>query len=835
MSDFDIELPACFYLGREYDIAKRAIASDRDPLMMDARDLLTHGVIVGMTGSGKTGLALSVLEEAAIDSIPCIILDVKGDLTNLLLQFPETRPQDYLPWIDPEDARRQGMTPPELAASIAERTRKGLADTLQSPERIQRFRDSAEYRIYTPGSDAGHPLSILKQFTAPVGKIARELLNQKIDAAASALLGLTGIVSDPVQSREHILIAQILLHAWNRGEDLDLADLINRIQLPPMDRIGAFDIETFYPEKDRLKLAVSLNNILASPSFSTWIEGDALDLSSMLESTGKPRHLIFYLAHLNDTQRMFFLTLLLDEILSWTRKQPGTTNLRALVYFDEVFGYLPPHPANPPTKAPLMTLMKQARAFGVGVLLATQNPVDIDYKALSNAGTWMIGKLQTERDKARLMDGLESVAAERGSLTDRNYLEQVISSLGNRVFLLHSVHRPKPVVFQTRYALSFLRGPMTRDQIAKLVERESESASAEPPLEIRQQDDAFKVNLLKQAPPPVVETAPSMPAAPSGIASMILPLASEVRSSAPPKLPGSASGLPELTMRTPQAAPAASPTPASAVPVGRTLHYLPRLLGFATVHFVDKRRNLELQRTYRFLAEAPATGQSVFWTPADQLTDLFATTPQPKAEWGALPEGFTSARKFASYRKELNDTLYREAKLALLENEELDLRSEPGEDVAQFIDRCRVAARQRAEREIATAAPAIERKLAPLRAKLPTPPPPAPPEPTNLVGKLFGWMFPGGRPSPSKIVVSEHTPAEKAALKAKADYDQILAEWEQRKAFLLLEAERIAQQYAEILLKPRKTDIAITQFGLAWTPHWQLHFPDGRSELRPAF
>jgi hypothetical protein len=479
----DIELPACFYLGDEYDLATKTVLNK--PVMYDARDLTTHGVVVGMTGSGKTGLCISLLEEAAIDGIPCIIIDPKGDLTNLMLQFPDLSPDDFKKWLNPDDARLKGMADDDYAKLLADKWRTGLEGSRQSADRIKRLQGSAEWRVYTPGSEAGLPLSILQTFAAPKGKVSREALNQKIDATTTALLGLTGIVADPVQSREHILIAQLLLNSWGKGKDMDLHAIIEQIQVPPMSKIGAFDVDTFYPEKERLKLAVSLNNILAAPSFSTWIQGEALDLGRMMYRGDKPRHLIFYVAHLDDAQRMFFITLLLEEVLSWTRKQPGTTSLRAILYFDEVFGYLPPHPANPPTKVPLMTLLKQARAFGVGVLLATQNPVDLDYKALSNAGTWFVGKLQTERDKARLVEGLEGVAAESGTLNNRAYLETVISALGNRVFLLHDIHKGKPLLFQSRHVLSFLRGPMTRDQIALLMdpikEAEAASAPAAPP------------------------------------------------------------------------------------------------------------------------------------------------------------------------------------------------------------------------------------------------------------------------------------------------------------------------------------------------------------------
>src|SRR5262249_44181995 len=451
------------------------------------------------------------------------------------------------------------------------------------------------FRIYTPGSEAGLPLSILQTFSAPKGSMKNEDLNQKIDATTTALLGLTGISADPVQSREHILIAQLLLKAWNKGRDLDLTQLIAEIQEPTLlSKIGTLDVDTFYPEKERMKLAVALNNILASPSFSTWISGEALDLSKMLDGKGKTRQLIFYVAHLDDGQRMFFITLLLEEVLAWTRKQSGTTGLRAILYFDEVFGYLPPHPANPPTKGPLMTLLKQARAFGVGVLLATQNPVDLDYKALSNAGTWFVGKLQTERDKARLVEGLEGVAAERGTLSDRNYLEGVISALKNRVFLLHNVHQPKPVVFQSRWALSFLRGPMTRDQVATLMKPLKEPP-VPPPTPAPPMEGGAGVGVKPVAIPvgPKLVAVPVAPAAPTIVAGNRPELPDDVRQFF-------------LPIKRP-------------VPTGEEIVYQPRVLAFAEVAFVDRRKGLEHRKMYRLLAEPPAPGQSVKWMMADSV------------------------------------------------------------------------------------------------------------------------------------------------------------------------------------------------------------------------
>ncbi|MBY0229867.1 MAG: hypothetical protein K2W96_11350, partial [Gemmataceae bacterium] len=464
-----LDKPQSFFLGQEFDLDRKAVLPDK---LVDypARNLCTHGVVVGMTGSGKTGLGIGLLEEAAIDGVPAVIIDPKGDLTNLLLQFPDLHPRDFAKWLNPDEARQKNLSVGTYSEQLSERWKKGILGSGQPLSRVSEPKRATDYRIYTPGSEAGLPLSILKAFSAPKG-LNLEDRTHKVNATVTALLGLGGIAADPVQSREHVLLAQIILNAWEKGRDLDLPAIIREIPKPEgITTVGAYNLETFFPAKDRVRFASQLNNLVASPMFAIWSRGEPLDLDKMMERNGRPQHNIFYLAHLDDSQRMFFTTLLLEEMLSWTRRQTGTTSLRAILYFDEVFGYLPPHPGNPPSKQPLLTLLKQARAFGVGILLATQNPVDLDYKALSNAGTWFVGKLQTERDKARLLDGLESVAAEYGTLTDRSYLEKVIASLGNRVFLLHDINEGKPRLFQTRWALSYLRGPLTRKQIGELTE-----------------------------------------------------------------------------------------------------------------------------------------------------------------------------------------------------------------------------------------------------------------------------------------------------------------------------------------------------------------------------
>ena len=465
----DFEKLGAFYLGKEYDVATDQLL-DR-LLMYDARDLTTHAVCVGMTGSGKTGLCIDLLEEAAIDHVPSILIDPKGDITNLLLTFPELRPEDFQPWINVDDARRKALSEDEFAVQQAELWRNGLAQWGQDGTRIQMLRDAADFVIYTPGSDAGVPVSILQSFAAPAldWNTEAELLRERIQGTVSALLGLIGVDADPVRSREHILLANLFEHFWRQGEDLDLPKLIMSIQNPPIRQLGVFDVDTFFPEKDRFELSMSLNNIIAAPSFQSWLNGQPLDIAGFLGTpAGKPRHSIFYIAHLSDAERMFFVTMLLNQVITWMRTQPGTTSLRALLYMDEIFGFFPPV-ANPPSKQPMLTLLKQARAFGVGVVLTTQNPVDLDYKGLTNAGTWFIGRLQTERDKMRVLDGLESVSTAAGEVLNRGQLSKLISDLGKRVFLLHNVHEEAPATFQTRWAMSYLRGPLTRSQVRDLM------------------------------------------------------------------------------------------------------------------------------------------------------------------------------------------------------------------------------------------------------------------------------------------------------------------------------------------------------------------------------
>jgi len=432
-----------FYLGAVYDFENDNITTES--VNYDAKDLTTHAVCVGMTGSGKTGLCIGLLEEAAIDKVPALIIDPKGDMTNLLLQFENLKASDFEPWLNADDASRKGLSLPEYSEATAKKWTEGLDSWGQTKDRITTLKNTVDYTIYTPGSNAGVPINILGSFTAPKVDFDSdsEMLRERIQGTVAALLGMIESKADPVRSREGILLATLFEHYWRIGEDLDLAKLITSIQKPPVKQLGVFDVDTFFPEKDRFELAMEFNTLIASPQFSYWLQGDALDIDKLyFTAEGKPRHSIFYIAHLSESERMFFVTLLLNSLITWMRRQSGTLSLRSLLYFDEIFGYFPPT-AQPPSKKPLLTILKQARAFGVGAVLVTQNPVDIDYKGLSNAGTWFIGKLQTERDKARVLQGLEGAIAEAGNSNQINF-DQLITALKSRVFLLHNVHSDAP-------------------------------------------------------------------------------------------------------------------------------------------------------------------------------------------------------------------------------------------------------------------------------------------------------------------------------------------------------------------------------------------------------
>ena len=478
MSTTDFELPGAFYLGRLRDPSGQTTTDA--PLLYSAKDLTTHAVCVGMTGSGKTGLGVTLVEEAALDGVPVILIDPKGDLSNLLLTFPDLDPDDFRPWLDADELARKGLTPEQGAEKTATTWRKGLAAWGEDGDRIARLRAAADFSIYTPGAKTGLPLSLLSSLDAPPPGFADApaAMRDRVSAAVSGVLALAGIDADPVQSREHILLSALVDRDWRDGRSVDLARLIQTIQEPGLDRIGVLPLESFFPAKDRFALAMRLNNLMASPSFAAWTEGEPLDISRLLRTPdGRPRVTVLSISHLQDAERMFFVTVLLNEVLAWARRQSGTSSLRAILYMDEIFGYFPPN-ANPPSKAPMLTLLKQARAYGLGIVLATQNPVDLDYRGLANTGTWFIGRLQTERDKMRVIEGLTSAVAGEG--LDRATLDRLMANLKQRVFMMRNAHDDAPVLFESRWCMSYLRGPLSPAEISRLMAHKKQLAAPAP-------------------------------------------------------------------------------------------------------------------------------------------------------------------------------------------------------------------------------------------------------------------------------------------------------------------------------------------------------------------
>ena len=691
----DYEKLGVFYLGREYDL--NAKQTGQGLILYDSRDLVTHAVVVGMTGSGKTGLCIDLIEEAAIDGIPSILIDPKGDLANLMLTFPQLRGEDFLPWANPDDAARQGLSPADYADRQADLWRNGLAEWGQDGQRIQRLRDSADILIYTPGSSAGIPVSILKSFAAPPPEVLEdgELFKERVTSTVTSLLGLLNIQADPLMSREHILLSTIIGQTWTAGQDLDLAALIAQIQTPPVTKIGVLDLETFYPAKERFGLVMALNDLLASPGFSAWLTGAPLDINQILHTPqGKPRVAIFSIAHLGDPERMFFVSLLLNQFLTWMRTQPGTTSLRALLYMDEIFGYFPPV-NNPPSKQPLLTLLKQARAYGVGVVLATQNPVDLDYKGLANTGTWFIGRLQTERDKARVMDGLEGAAASTGGSFDRAQMEQLLSGLGSRVFLMNNTHEDAPVVFQSRWSLSYLRGPLTRSQIKQVMDV---YRTAPPP-----------------PPAPSNSTAPAQPQ-PQASVPLSAPPAGLSMPADPPTQPA-AVPLPQAVSNTRPALSADIPQYFVPLRGGSGVHYRPMLAGAARIRYSDSKTRVDTSADVFVLTPILDQIVPVSWDNAQAagfaLNDL-QKTPLPGTGFGDLPAQAAQARSYAAWTRDFSDWLYGSQKLDLLRSPSTGLLSNPGESERDFRVRLQQAAREQRDR----AAEALRLKYAPRIATL---------------------------------------------------------------------------------------------------------------------
>lgn len=787
----DFEKLGVFYLGKEYDLEHSTVAENL--VLYDSKDLTTHALIIGMTGSGKTGLGLGLIEEAAIDGIPVIAIDPKGDLGNLLLTFPDLAPGDFQRWANPHEAANTGVSIEEYAAAQAASWQTGLADWGQSGERIRKLRETVDLAIYTPGSSAGIPISVLRSFDAPPAQIRDDidLYNERIQATATSVLTLMGIDADPLSSPEHVLIANILSHVWASGESLDMAGLIRAILKPPFATIGVFDVESFYPTKDRSALAMKLNNLLASPGFAAWMTGEPLDASRLLYSdTGKPKVSIISIAHLSDQERMFFVTMLLNAVTSWMRAQAGTSSLRAILYMDEIYGYVPPT-ANPPSKTLILTLLKQARAFGLGVVLATQNPVDLDYKGLANIGTWFIGRLQTERDKARVMEGLEGATA--GGTFDKAATERILASLGKRVFYLHSVHEAAPTIFTTRWTLSYLAGPLTRDQIRQL--------TANRPAVAANPRAAAKAATLAPAAPAASPNDGAQVMLPQGIKQFFLP---------------------------PTKAPAA----------GTALRYQPVLLGAADIAYNSTRYAVQSQRRGLWSCEFSDGVIPIDWpqaTELDRSPDDLDATPIAGTPFGPLPAAAANTKSYAEWSKLFTRWLQTSQQLTLYRSPTTKLVSQLDESERDFRIRLQQAMREERDSKVDALRKRYATKLATMDGKLRKAQQVVRREQDqagqrrmdaamSLGGGLLGAML-GRRKSSMRTVMRNvgkiHSGSDVA--QAQETLQVIGAQRRQLEAELQAEIEEIAaatdvqnEELETVAIAPKSTAISVHFVGLGW-------------------
>lgn len=826
----DFELSGAFYLGGH--INDEGIR----PTLLDSRDLRTHGVCVGMTGSGKTGLGIILLEEAAMDGIPSIVIDPKGDMGNLLLTFDELSAEQFEPWIPAEEANRKGTTVAELAAKTASTWKRGLAEWGQDADRIKRLRSAVDMQIFTPGSSSGRPISLLEDFTEPGDDILREpdVFRDLLLSTTESLLALIGENGDPIQNPANILISSILQYYWELATSPSLVDLIRAVQSPPFVQIGVIDVDTMFPPKDRMKLAMSLNALAASPAFAAWMDGEPLNIDKLLFSPeGKPRVSVLNIAHLSENERMFFVTRFYNDLLSWTRRQTGTSALRAIVYMDEVAGYLPPV-AQPPSKRPILSLLKQARAYGVGLIMATQNPADLDYKALSNMGTWMIGRLQTSQDRDRLLDGMSLDSAKR---TQRKELDRRIAELNSREFVLHSAHTDEPEVFRTRWAMSYLRGPLTRREVRRLVdERRLQTADATvgSPTDLAEAALEASSSIVEDASANDSERLEAGTARPATGSSA-------TRSSGGRSITAGARPLLDHNIDV-YFLPVRVAEPANV----QLLAYRPMLYADAVVNFTKEgaSRTLHLVTT-----PSKKTGR-VDWSGAAQFTlsteDLSREPAQTNTPQHYLKPHRSLFRPefYEDCESELQDWLYRNEKMKTWYNRSLREGSQPGESRESFMQRLTTLAREKRDDDVDELESKFRERFERLQDKLHMAELKAEEEAADVqaaklnaaadIGGTFFNIFAGRKRSTRAARSSavrlqrESAQAERAQLKV----HQLSNESAKLDHGFQAELRELEARYAEMAANvetsekaPLKRDCVVRGVVLLWVPYWR--FADG--------
>ncbi len=824
MADTD---PNRFFLGKLYN--NRNQLTD-EKMYYNPSDLNTHCIITGMTGSGKTGLGILLLEEIALKGIPAIVIDAKGDLTNLLLHFPNITGKDIAPWLDQEAPIRAGKELYEYANEKAAAWREGQEEWGYGPEDIEAL-SGVDYTVFTPGSSIGNPVNIMASFSAPDASTIynEEAIREEIATAVTALLGLIGYNNiDPLKSKEHILLSNIIEFYWTLGKDVTLVDLINAVNDPPFDTLGALSIDRIYPPKERFNLALQINNFLASPTFKAWNEGPGLDIGSLIRNKNdKPRFNIFYIQHLSDQEKMFFVTMLYSQIEAWMRNQTGTGNLRLAVYFDEMAGYVPPT-ANPSSKPVIMRMMKQARAFGVGLILATQNPVDIDYKGLSNAGTWFVGRLQTEQDKNRLLDGLTTTD---GNI-NRTDADKLISDLKKRAFLYMNVHENGLKVMSTRWTMNYLAGPLTKNLIPKLyneglcvpyTEEDAKAAKLYAANKNREADDDSELNLLTGDPDEINDSLKESEN-----------MEEELKEGQRPTI---AATINEYFLP-------AEKRPAECDSDGDQVTYRPVWIAQAEIRAEKDKYNFSL-RTVKAaeIDEDDMRGTTVRWD--EYLCDPFdvksmMSRPEFNDAYFQMPPAWMQDAKVArNYETDFVSYLYRDASIMVWANEKLGIFADEDDTEDDFLEKCRDKIEALSAAEIEKVKKTHEAQLDKLEAKL---------KKLNVTleekqsqvkqrgvqtaaaaGELILSLIQRRRKSVSSSLnkVTQTSNAKKAQEKVEVDIeavtDQIqsaIDDYEAKLEEIQEKWDKILDQNKQVKITVAKKDIYVDAFGILWEPYY---------------
>ena len=764
-----------FYLGKDVDKTTQNVTEALT--LLKNKNFTTHAAIIGMTGSGKTGLGIGIIEEAAIDNIPSIVIDPKGDMGNLCLVQSSFSPKAFEPWVK-DEAQAKEKDVSEYAVKVANMWREGIESWGQSTERAAKLQ-AVSKTIYTPGSSAGVAINVMSSLETPPSEVMEEsdTFASYLKSTTVSLLSLVGIEADPLESKAYILLAQIITKAWLNNEDLSIETLIGKIIKPSFKKIGVLPLDDFYPQEARFKLATKFNALLASPSFSLWLQGERLDIQKLLyDENGKAKVAIFSISHLNNDERMFFVTLLLNKYIAWMRRQSGTSALKTLLYMDEIYGFFPPS-KNPPSKEPMLLLLKQARAFGVGVVLSTQNPVDLDYKGLSNIGTWFIGRLQTSQDIERVIDGL---GGKVGSSYSKSEIKALLANLKKRTFFLKSSHLEDIRLFSTRWVLSYLKGPLKRDEISTLMQAQKEAQSIE------------------------AETVDTMMQKNRALESF-------------QHIDDSISQYFE-------------------VDTSQTNQYSPTLGALATVHFYNQRKGIDEERVLILSLPLEQNQRNLDWREAREEEEHFENYPHTapsKAKFEPLPQIILEDKGLKKAIRALKETLYREQHLELLRCNKPKLESKVEESESDFKIRLQDMLNDKKEAEIEKLQIRFEKKEKTLLDRLSRAKARVEKEEADSTSSMIetgiavlGALF--GRTSPTKIgrafkkgsnILKERgdiSRAEERMASIQADIEALEYEFEDAIDAL---SEKYSVENCEIetyRMKPRKTDIDVEHCAVVW-------------------